>query len=45
MKDLHDQPVDHYTQPAGAIQEPPVGFRETVKYLGPSVIISATIVG
>jgi Mn2+/Fe2+ NRAMP family transporter len=37
--------ADHYTQPAGAIEEPPSTWLETVKYLGPSVIISATIVG
>jgi Mn2+/Fe2+ NRAMP family transporter len=37
--------ADHYTQPANATQEPPRSFLETLKYLGPSVIISATIVG
>ncbi len=36
---------DRYTQPADAIQDPPRGFRATLRYLGPSVIISATIVG
>ncbi|MEM7077214.1 MAG: Nramp family divalent metal transporter [Pseudomonadota bacterium] len=36
---------DLYTQPEDAIEEPPQTFRDTVKYLGPSVIISATIVG
>jgi Mn2+/Fe2+ NRAMP family transporter len=36
---------DHYTQPANATEEPPRTFRATLKYLGPSVIISATIVG
>ncbi|HUU73798.1 MAG TPA: Nramp family divalent metal transporter [Burkholderiales bacterium] len=36
---------DHYTQPANATAEPPRSFRATLKYLGPSVIISATIVG
>jgi len=37
--------ADHYTQPANATAEPPRTFVETLKYLGPSVIISATIVG
>jgi Mn2+/Fe2+ NRAMP family transporter len=37
--------ADHYTQPANATEEPPRTFLETLKYLGPSVIISATIVG
>ncbi len=36
---------DHYTQPANSTEEPPRTFLETLKYLGPSVIISATIVG
>ncbi len=36
---------DQYTQPANATEEPPQTFRATLKYLGPSVIISATIVG
>ena len=40
-----DEARDHYTQPAGATEEPPVNLRQTLKYLGPSVIISATIVG
>ena len=40
-----DELVDAYTQPENAIEEPPQGFRQTLKYLGPSVIISATIVG
>lgn len=42
---LNDEPRDNYTQPAGAVMEPPTKFLETLKYLGPSVIISATIVG
>ncbi|MFT7654395.1 MAG: manganese transport protein [Limisphaerales bacterium] len=45
MEQLHEQPVDNYTQPSGETLEPPQGWRQTVKYLGPSVIISATIVG
>jgi Mn2+/Fe2+ NRAMP family transporter len=36
---------DEYTQPEHAIEDPPASFRGTLKYLGPSVIISATIVG
>lgn len=36
---------DGYTQPEGAIEDPPGDWRATLKYLGPSVIISATIVG
>ena len=40
-----DDAVDEYTQPADAQENPPVGWRATLRYLGPSVIISATIVG
>lgn len=36
---------DDYTQPENSLEEPPRGWRATLKYLGPSVIISATIVG
>ncbi len=36
---------DEYTQPANALAEPPKTFLQTLKYLGPGVIISATIVG
>jgi manganese transport protein len=36
---------DRYTQPIEAVEAPPSSVRETLKYLGPSVIISATIVG
>ena len=42
---LEDQKRDSYTQPVGGVLEPPKNFAATVKYLGPSVIISATIVG
>lgn len=42
---LQGQGVDGYTHPSGAVQEPPTSFRQRIKYLGPSVIISATIVG
>ncbi len=43
--ELDSDIVDTYTQPADGIEEPPKTFRATLKYLGPSVIISATIVG
>ena len=36
---------DFYTQPEGQVEEPPKNWREAIRYLGPSVIISATIVG
>ena len=36
---------DRYTRPEGEVQDPPNSFWSTIKYLGPSVIISATIVG
>jgi len=36
---------DEYTQPAGGEQDAPQNILGTLKYLGPSVIISATIVG
>jgi len=39
------QAADAYTQPEGAVQEAPTSWVQTLKYLGPSVIISATIVG
>ncbi len=42
---LDDEPRDRYTQPPNAVAEPPQTFIGTLKYLGPSVIISATIVG
>jgi manganese transport protein len=42
---LEDQKRDSYTQPVDGVLEPPKNFAETIKYLGPSVIISATIVG
>lgn len=43
--DAEGEVVDTYTQPEDAIEEPPTTFVKTLKYLGPSVIISATIVG
>ena len=43
--DLRSDSEDRYTRPEGEVQEPPSSFWSTVKYLGPSVIISATIVG
>jgi len=36
---------DPYTHPADGVQAPPSGWWETLKYLGPGVIISATVVG
>jgi manganese transport protein len=36
---------DDYTQPPELLEDPPRSWRATLKYLGPSVIISATIVG
>lgn len=43
--DAEGEIVDTYTQPADGIEDPPKTFVKTLKYLGPSVIISATIVG
>lgn len=40
-----DELRDHYTQPEGRIEDPPKTWIEAIRYLGPSVIISATIVG
>jgi manganese transport protein len=37
--------VDPYTQATGAIQPPPVTFKDRLKHLGPSVIVSGSIVG
>jgi Mn2+/Fe2+ NRAMP family transporter len=36
---------DNYTQPPELLEDPPDSWVATLKYLGPSVIISATIVG
>jgi Mn2+/Fe2+ NRAMP family transporter len=36
---------DNYTQPPELLEDPPRSWAATLKYLGPSVIISATIVG
>jgi len=36
---------DRYTQPTNAVEEPPKGFLKAVRYLGPSVIVTSTIVG
>ena len=36
---------DNYTQPLTGVEQPPQTFVQRLKYLGPSVIISATIVG
>lgn len=40
-----EQTADDYTQPANSVEEPPRTFRETLRYLGPSVVISGSIVG
>jgi manganese transport protein len=39
------QAADHYTQPKGSVTEPPRSFRDRLRYLGPSVVISGSIVG
>lgn len=36
---------DPYTVPAGAIRPPPQGFAQRVRHLGPSLIVSGSIVG
>ena len=36
---------DPYTMPEGGTREPPVSFAARLKYLGPSIIISGSIVG
>jgi len=38
-------PPDPYTLTADGIKEPPVGWRKSIKYLGPGLILSASIVG
>lgn len=37
--------TDPYTLTKEGIKEPPVGFRNSIKYLGPGLILSASIVG
>src|SRR5918995_1512121 len=37
--------ADPYTLTADGIKEPPVGWRASVRYLGPGLILSASIVG
>jgi Mn2+/Fe2+ NRAMP family transporter len=37
--------VDPYHLDAAGIREPPVGWRDSLKYLGPGLILSASIVG
>jgi len=39
--DIIDNTKDQYTQPDNRLEAPPSGWRQTVKYLGPSVVISA----
>ena len=43
--DLISNSGDSYTQPSNSVQEPPKRLLEVLKYLGPSVIITSTIVG
>ena len=47
--DAASQPLtaagDEYTQPTGQAEAPPSTMADTLRYLGPSVIITATIVG
>ena len=47
--DAASQPLtaagDEYTQPTGQAEAPPSTVADTLRYLGPSVIITATIVG
>ena len=38
-------PPDPYTLTADGIKEPPVGWRNSLRYLGPGLILSASIVG
>ena len=45
QNNLIEDEIDQYTQPSNAIENPPSSWLGTIKYLGPSVIISATIVG
>ena len=45
VDDISSDQEDLYTRPLDGIEEPPTSLSGTVKYLGPSVIISATIVG
>ncbi len=37
--------VDQYTLTPEGIKEPPVGWKASFKYLGPGLILSASIVG
>tara|TARA_X000001036_G_C20643140_1_gene791971 strand:- start:268 stop:1671 length:1404 start_codon:yes stop_codon:yes gene_type:complete len=45
IDDISADQEDLYTRPIDGLEDPPNSFLGTVKYLGPSVIISATIVG
>ena len=45
QNNLIEDEIDQYTQPSNAIENPPSSWLGTIKYLGPSLIISATIVG
>ena len=37
--------VDPYHLDAAGIREPPTGWRDSLRYLGPGLILSASIVG
>lgn len=39
------EPTDPYTLTADGIKEPPVGWKNSLRYLGPGLILSASIVG
>lgn len=43
--DARLEPTDPYTLTADGIKEPPVGWKNSVRYLGPGLILSASIVG
>ncbi len=45
MSDIQPQPMNPYARPAEAIREPPVGFKATLRFLGPSFILIGSIVG
>ncbi len=42
---MNTQNKDYYTQSANLIKEPPTSFFKSLRYLGPSLILSASIVG
>mgnify|MGYP000536502158 CR=1 FL=1 len=42
---MKDEKYDPYTFSETAIKEPPTGFIKSLKYLGPGLVLSASIVG